>query len=91
MNPQKLNRYERYEVHDNFNATPNGPTKATDFITVDDSVKAMKILYGNSSKEDEQILTLSDGWGKEPDNIEIIDAWINRDLLNPSWMQELGM
>ena len=53
--------------------------------------KAMKILYGNSSKEDKQILALSNGKGKEPDNIEIIDAWINRDLLNPSWMQELGM
>lgn len=90
MNGHKENKYEFYVVKDNWNKTPNGPKTATNFITVDSTIKAITMLYGEENNEEGQgELYLPPGFGD--DNPILLDQWFKRDLLSDAHKIQLGL
>ena len=85
------NRYERhlYRLED-FNLTPNGPARATDFMTVESAIAMLKMIFGESiDPNNPEILSFPHNWGS--DNQDVLSQWIDLDLLDDGHRSELMM
>lgn len=90
MNGHTDNKYERYALAANWNLTPNGPEKATNFMLCDDAIKGIKMLFGQKLDDNNpDILILERDWGRT--NAPIIDLWFQEDKLTPAHKVELCM
>ena len=69
--------------------TPDGPVKATSYLTVSDSIKILKMLYGETRNDNEDELYFPPHWGSN--NREIVLKWLHFDKLNQHHKAELGI
>ena len=90
MNSTLENRYERHVVEDDWDITPDGPVPTTMFITVADTNRILKMIYGQSLDPDhEEILSFPPRWGDR--NHDVISSWVNWDKLTLAHKAELGI
>ena len=90
MNRHASNRYEFYELANDWNLTPDGnPHTFTQYIKLDHSITAMKCLYGAPMGEDDDMLVLDRHFGR--DYPEVVASFFQLEKLTEQARLELGM
>ena len=90
MNASPQNKYERHVVEDDFNLTPDGPLHATAFVTADDAIKMLKMLFGEALDDDNtEVLSFPPEWGVNAHDTVL--QWIHEDKINDAHRAELQM
>ena len=89
LNSHVENRYESHVIPNNFGKTPNGPIKATSYITVADTINILRMLYGECREDDPETLHLPPNWGTQ--HPTIIDQWFHTEKLQDHHRAELGI
>ena len=91
MNRHPENRYERYVVNPrtwNLNAV-NPPTavRLTDYVILNHVFALLRMLYGTEAADG--LPSLDANWGD--DNREILESWLDIDLVDNDMKFELGL
>ena len=89
LNNHRENKYECHVIPANFNLTPDGPIRATSYVTVADTINMMRWCYGEPNEDDPERLDLSPNWGTRFPHL--IDRWFHRNKIQDHHRAELGI
>ena len=93
MNKSEGNKYEVYIKSKVWNLTPNGPAPLTHYITVEDTINFLRLIYSNGETEegvpDNGQLLLPRNWGNE--NREVVHWYIQEEKIQPNHRIDLEM